>query len=128
MAADGLDRQGGQPWRQRSKRNGDQHSRPVRQQTPQQKDQGGRARTNRKRGRADGRRRLTEHGELRQQLSGFGRRQFQAAEILDLAGKDRNRDSAGEANGHGMRNVANERAKPQQADQGERDPGEKNRE
>ena len=123
MAADSLDRQAEQPCSQRSKHNGDQHSRPVRQQASQQKDQGGRARTNRKCGRADGRQRLTEHGELGQQLSGFSRRQFKAAEILDLAGKDRNRDPAGEANGHGMRNVANERTKPQQADQGEHESG-----
>ena len=40
-----------------------------------------------------------------------------AAEILELAGQDRDRDAAGEADGHGMRNVADQRTEPQQADQ-----------
>ena len=114
--------------RHRGKHHGDQHSRPVRQQASQQEDQGGGARANRERGRADGRQRLTEHRELGQQLSGFGTGQFQAAEILELAGKDRDRNPAGEADGHGVRNVANERTEPQQADQGQHEPGEEDRE
>ena len=52
---------------------------------------------------------------------------FRPPRSLHLAGKDRDRDAAGEADGHGMRNIANERAKPQQADQGQHEPGEEDR-
>ena len=105
MAADGLDRQMEHPGDYRGKHHGNQHSRPVWQQASQQEDQGGGACANSECGRAEGRQRLTEHRELGQQLSRFGTGQFQAAEILKLACKDRDCNPAGEADGYGMRNM-----------------------
>ena len=56
-----------------------------------------------------------------------GTGQFQPAEILKLAGKDRDCNPAGEPDGYGMRNVTNERTQPQQPNQGQHESGEKNR-
>ena len=124
MAADGLDRQAEQPSRQRGKYDSDQHARPVRQQAPNEENQGGRAHANGECGRADGGQCLSQHRKLRQQMSGFGTGQCEPTEIPELAGKDHDRDTAAEANGYGMRDIANERTKPQQADQGQHESGE----
>jgi hypothetical protein len=62
-----------------------------------------------------------------QQRPGVGGRQIQAAQIPELAGKDRHRDPAGEADGHGMRDVSDERTEPQQAYPGQHEAGKEDR-
>ena len=126
-AADGLHRQVEQPGRERGQHDRDQHARPGRPQTPQQEDQRGRADADGERRRVEGRQRLAERHELRQQRPGLGTRQLQAAEILELAGQDGDGDAAGEADGHRVRDVADQRAEPQQADQRQHHAGHQDR-
>jgi hypothetical protein len=126
-AADRLHRQMEQPGSKRGQYDRNQHSRPVRRQAPQQKNQGGRTNADSERCRIERWQRLPKHGEFRQQRPRFGRRQFQAAEILELAGKDRDRNAAGEADGHRMRNITDQRAEPQQADQRQHEARDENR-
>ena len=106
-----------QPRRHGGEDHRDQHSRPVRREPPQQEDQRRRAKPDGERRRRNRRQGLRKHRKFRQQLPGLGAGQLQAAEILELAGEDRDRDAAGEADGHRMGNVADQHAEPQKADQ-----------
>ena len=128
-AADGLDRQMQQPGRERGQR-------PPRSACPassaatrrSSEDQRGRSR---RRWRAPTGLSVGKRLRRARRASGTAgrarRRQRQPAEILELAGEDRDRDAAGEADRHRVRDVADQRAQPQQADQRQHHAGDATR-
>ena len=116
---DRLDRQMCQRRDGRRGHHGDQHARPIRPITPDQKDQRRRAKANAQGREIQRRQRMRQHDELWDQRARFRSREPEAAEILELACQDRDRDAGGETDRNGMRNMPDERAKPQGADQGQ---------
>ena len=66
--------------------------------------------------------------QLGDEGAGFRARKAQAEQVLQLTGQDRHRDAAGETNGHGMWDVANQTAEAGEAEKRQHKAGQEHRE
>ncbi len=115
-AADGLHRQMKQQRRDRCDHDRDQHARPGRAPAAQREDQRRGTDADAERSPVQRRQRLAKGEQLGRQWARLGTVQRQAEQVPELACEDGGGDAAGEADGHGMRHVADQRTEPGRAD------------
>jgi Phosphate-selective porin O and P len=126
-AADRLHRQAEERARGGGCGDRDQHRRPVRPVPAHGEDHGhGDAGHGHGRG-ADGRQRVGERGELREERPRLLGGQGQPEQLLELAREDDDGDAGGEPHRHRVRDVLDEGAEPQEADREQEQPGEHGR-